>query len=179
MTKLLQIIASPRGGDSKSNALADAFVAAQRAKDSTLQVDHLDLWAEDLPAFDGDPAAAKMTFFGVGQMDPSKEQAWSAVARITERFMSADHVVMGVPMWNGGIPYRLKHYIDIITQPGMLFGFDPDNGYSGLLRNRKATVVTTSGVWSEGADARFGSDFHSTYLKWWFETIGITSTQRN
>ncbi|MCE8524773.1 NAD(P)H-dependent oxidoreductase [Ruegeria pomeroyi] len=174
MPTLLHIVASPRGSASKSNALAETFVTARRAKDPTLQVDRLDLWDEDLPAFDGDPAAAKMTFFGVGEMDPAKEQAWSEVARITDRFMAADHIVIGVPMWNGGIPYRLKHYIDIITQPGMLFGFDPEAGYSGLLRNKKATVVTTSGVWSEGADAKYGSDFHSTYLKWWFETIGIT-----
>ncbi len=174
MPKLLHIIASPRGAESKSNALATAFVEAQAAKTPGLVVDTLDLWTEELPAFDGDPAAAKMTFFGVGEMDPAKTTAWDKVAEITKRFTDADHYVIGTPMWNGGISYRLKHYIDIITQPGLLFGFDPEKGYFGLLENKKATVVTTSGVWAPGADKKYGADFHSNYLEWWLETIGVT-----
>ncbi|MAY34006.1 MAG: NAD(P)H-dependent oxidoreductase [Pseudomonadota bacterium] len=174
MTKLLHIIASPRGANSKSNALAATYVEAAKAKNPDLEVDVLDLFAEDLPAFDGDPAAAKMTFFGDGVMDESKQAAWDKVAEITNRFISADHYVMGVPMWNGGVPYRLKHYIDIITQPGMLFGFDPERGYFGLLENKKATVITSSGVWAPGADAKYGTDFHSNYLEWWLQTIGVS-----
>ncbi len=174
MTKLLHIIASPRGANSKSNALAATYVEAAKAKSPDLEVDVLDLFAEDLPAFDGDPAAAKMTFFGDGVMDESKQAAWDKVAEITNRFISADHYVMGVPMWNGGVPYRLKHYIDIITQPGMLFGFDPERGYFGLLENKKATVITSSGVWAPGADAKYGTDFHSNYLEWWLQTIGVS-----
>lgn len=174
MTKLLHIIASPRGANSKSNALAATYVEAAKAKNPDLEVDVLDLFAEDLPAFDGDPAAAKMTFFGDGVMDESKQAAWDKVAEITNRFVSADHYVMGVPMWNGGVPYRLKHYIDIITQPGMLFGFDPERGYFGLLENKKATVITSSGVWAPGADAKYGTDFHSNYLEWWLQTIGVS-----
>ncbi len=54
-----------------------------------------------------------------------------------------------------------------------MFGFDPEKGYFGLLENKKATVVTTSGVWAPGADAKYGTDFHSNYLQWWLETIGI------
>lgn len=174
MTKLLHIIASPRGANSKSNALAATYVEAAKAKNPDLEIDVLDLFAEDLPAFDGDPAAAKMTFFGDGVMDASKQAAWDKVAEITNRFMSADHYVLGVPMWNGGVPYRLKHYIDIITQPGMLFGFDPERGYFGLLENKKATVITSSGVWAPGADAKYGTDFHSNYLEWWLQTIGVS-----
>ena len=67
MTKLLHIIASPRDVDSKSNALALAYIEAQRRADPDLTVDALDLWREPLPEFDGDQAAAKMTFFGVGE----------------------------------------------------------------------------------------------------------------
>jgi FMN-dependent NADH-azoreductase len=174
MTKLLHIIASPRGANSNSNALAATYVEAAKAKNPDLEIDVLDLFAEDLPAFDGDPAAAKMTFFGDGVMDASKQAAWDKVAEITNRFMSADHYVLGVPMWNGGVPYRLKHYIDIITQPGMLFGFDPERGYFGLLENKKATVITSSGVWAPGADAKYGTDFHSNYLEWWLQTIGVS-----
>lgn len=174
MTKLLHIIASPRGLASKSNAIARALVDETRDRDPGIQVDTLDLWAEDLPAFDGDPAAAKMTFFGDGEMDPAKQRAWDKVARITQRFIDADHYVIGTPMWNGGVSYRLKHYIDIITQPGLLFGFDPEKGYFGLLENKKATLVLSSGVWQPGADSKYGQDFHSNYLDWWLRMIGVT-----
>ena len=177
MTKLLHIIASPRGEDSKSSALAEGFIADQRLKNSALKVETLDLFQADLPAFDGDPAAAKMTFFGDGTMTPEKQTAWDEVARITHAFMEADHYVLSVPMWNGGVPYRLKQYIDIITQPGMLFGFDPQAGYSGLLRDKRATLIVTSGVWSQGAAAAFGLDFHSSYLEWWLEFIGVADIE--
>ncbi|NQV83230.1 MAG: NAD(P)H-dependent oxidoreductase, partial [Rhodospirillales bacterium] len=141
MTKLLHIVASPRGEDSKSNALAEAFIEVQRRGNPDIIVDTLDLWQESLPEFDGDSAAAKMTFFGVGEMNGTKQTAWDEIITITQRFIDADHYVLGVPMWNGGVPYRLKQYIDIITQPGLLFGFDPEAGYSGLLKNKSATTI--------------------------------------
>lgn len=169
MTKILHINASPRGTSSKSLALADAFLATQ-----TGTIDRLDLWAENLPAFDGDKAAAKMTFFGDGEMDAPRQSAWDEITAITNRFTAADHYVLNVPMWNGGIPYRLKQYIDIITQPGLLFGFAPDTGYSGLLEGKRATVILTSGVWSPHAPGHYGLDFHSNYLKWWLNLVGVT-----
>lgn len=177
MTTILHIVASPRGETSKSNALALRYIEKLRANDPAIQVDTLDLWAEDLPAFDGDPAAAKMTFFGDGQMNPAKQAAWDKVAAITARFTAADHYVIGTPMWNGGVSYRLKHYIDIITQPGMLFGFAPERGYFGLLENKRATLFTSSGVWSPGADTKYGEDFHSNYLAWWLNLIGVSQIE--
>lgn len=179
MTRLLHIVASPRGQLSKSNALASEYVANVAAKTPGLTVDTLDLWAEDLPAFDGDFSNAKMTFFGDGEMDTAKRAAWDKVEAITQRFLAADHYVLGVPMWNGGVPYRLKHYIDIITQPGLLFGFDPEKGYFGLLdsNQKKATLVVSSGVWQPGAPEKYGLDFHSSYLDWWLKFIGITDIE--
>jgi len=58
MTKLLHIIASPRGADSQSNTLASAYIEARRAADPGLAIDTIDLWRENLPEFDGDKAAA-------------------------------------------------------------------------------------------------------------------------
>jgi len=177
MTRLLHIIASPRGADSQSNTLAAAYVDARKASEPDLQVDTLNLWQADLPEFNGDKAAAKMTFFGVGEMDTTRQSAWDQVVEITRRFTEADHYVFAVPMWNGGIPYKLKQYIDIITQPGLTFGFDPDAGYSGLLENKKASVFYTSGVYAPGVDPKYGSDFQSTYLSWWLNTIGVSDIE--
>ena len=177
MTKLLHIIASPRDVDSKSNALALAYIEAQRRADPDLTVDTLDLWREPLPEFDGDRAAVKMTFFGVGELDGNRKSAWDEIVQITQRFIDANHYVLGVPMWNGGIPCRLKLYIDILTQPGLLFGFDPVAGYSGLLKDKIATVFYTSGVYAQGVPAAFGLDFQSNYLNWWLNFIGVSEVQ--
>ncbi len=173
MTKLLHIVASPRGVSSKSTILAEAHIKSLQANNPALNVDRLNLWDENLPAFDGESAAAKMTFFGDGEMDAEKQTLWDDISSITKRFTDADHYVINAPMWNGGIPYRLKQYIDIITQPGLLFGFAPDTGYSGLLKAKKATVICTSGVWQPGADAKYGIDFQSNYLSWWLDFIGV------
>ncbi len=175
MSKLLHIIASPRDEQSHSNSLAKAFVTARKEADPSLEVEVLHLWQANLPEFDGDKAAAKMTFFGVGEMDATRKTAWDQVVEITNQFIEADEYVFAVPMWNGGIPYKLKQYIDIITQPGLLFGFEPEKGYFGLLNNKKATAFYTAGVYAPGADAKYGADFQSTYLDWWFKTVGITN----
>lgn len=173
MQKILHIVASPRGSDSQSTKLADAYLAAEIEKNPNLVVDTLDIWKEPLPEFDGDKAAAKMTFFGVGEMDDTTQSAWDQVVNITKRFTDAVTYVISVPMWNCGVPYKLKQYIDIITQPGLLFGFSPEDGYTGLLQGKVARVFYTAGVYSPGADAKYGADFHSTYLSWWLDFIGV------
>ncbi|MCI4662598.1 MAG: NAD(P)H-dependent oxidoreductase, partial [Neomegalonema sp.] len=58
MTKLLYIKASPRGDASKSSAVADAYLAALRARQPGLELDTLDLATEALPDYDGDKVAA-------------------------------------------------------------------------------------------------------------------------
>lgn len=173
MTKVLHIVASPRGDASQSTKLAEAYLKAATKADPTMIVDTLELWKEDLPEFDGDKAAAKMTFFGVGEMGSTQQSAWDQVVDITKRFTSADVYVISVPMWNCGIPYKLKHYIDIITQPGLIFGFDAEAGYSGLLEGKRAVLFYTAGVWAPGAPKKYGTDFHSEYLSWWLDSIGI------
>lgn len=177
MTRIMYITASPRGPVSQSGKLAEAYLDARRAQQPDVTIDRLDLWRADLPEFDGDKAAAKMTFFGVGDMDAPRQSAWDQVTAVTERFIRADEYVLAVPMWNGGVPYKLKQYIDIITQPGLLFGFDPENGYSGLLQGKTARVFYTSGVYAPGAAAKYGADHHSTYLDWWLNFIGVTEVE--
>ncbi|MCZ4255496.1 NAD(P)H-dependent oxidoreductase [Sulfitobacter sp. G21635-S1] len=177
MTQILYITASPRGEMSQSGKLAEAYLAARQSAQPDVTIDRLDLWRADLPEFDGDKAAAKMTFFGVGDMDGPRQSAWDQVVAVTNRFTQADEYVLSVPMWNGGIPYKLKQYIDIITQPGLLFGFDPEAGYSGLLSGKSARVFYTSGVYAPGAPAKYGTDHHSTYLDWWLDFIGVTEIE--
>jgi FMN-dependent NADH-azoreductase len=92
---------------------------------------------------------------------------------VFERFAAADEYLVTVPMWNHGVPWVLKHLIDTITQPGLVFGFDPATGYEGLLTGRRAMVVYTSAVYHEGAPPAFGVDFHRSYFHDWLRFAGI------
>lgn len=172
--KLLFVKGSPRAEKSTSGRVAESFLNAYRARHPGAEIDEIDLWAEPLPEFDGDKAAAKMSFFGEGTLDGVRKTAWDEIVAITQRFASADDYLFTVPMWNGGIPYRLKLYIDLIMQPGLLFGFDPVAGYSGLLKGKRATAIYTSGVYAPGVPAAFGTDHHSTYFDAWLRSIGIS-----
>ena len=63
--------------------------------------------------------------------------------------------------------------IDVITQPGLVFGFDPASGYRGLLQGKRAAAIYTSGVYAPGVPPAFGTDFHSTYFEDWLRFAGI------
>ena len=175
MTKLLFVQASPRGADSKSIRIAETYLDALHAENPHLEIDVLDLWEADLPAFDGDKAAAKLNVM-LGQTHNAVEKtAWDQVVAIADRFIAADRYLFGVPMWNGGVPYRLKHYIDIIHQPGLLFGLKPETGYFGLLENKHATLVLTSGAYAPRFPSpAFGVDHQSTYLRAWLYQAGVS-----
>ena len=132
MIKLLYIKASPRGGDSKSATVADAYINALRLKHSSIAVDVLDLAAERLPDFDGNKVAAKMAIITGQEQNGTQKTAWDEITAIANRFLAADQYVIASPMWNCSIPYKLKQYIDLIHQPGLLWGLDPQKGYYGL-----------------------------------------------
>ncbi|WP_460573013.1 FMN-dependent NADH-azoreductase [Humibacter soli] len=166
--------ASPRGAGSDSNALGDAFLDSYQQANPGATIDHLDLFDGTLPAFGTLAAGAKMAIFAGGS--PSAEQAreWDQAHEVFERFAEADAYLFTVPMWNSGIPYVLKQYIDIITQPGWVFGFTPDAGYTGLIEGKKAAVIYVSGVYSHGVPIQYGVDFQSTYFNDWLRFAGIT-----
>ncbi|HEX5968608.1 MAG TPA: NAD(P)H-dependent oxidoreductase [Intrasporangium sp.] len=172
MTRLLHISASPRSEASESLALADAYVAAV-ADRPDVEVEHWDLWDGSLPAFGPHAATAKMAVFAGEEPSGAAEVAWDRAIAAFRRLDAADTYLLSVPMWNGGIPYVLKQLIDVVSQPGLLFGFEAEAGYSGLLTGKKAVLVLTSAVYGEGRPASFGIDFQRPYLEWWLEWAGI------
>lgn len=175
MTKLLYIKASPRGADSKSSALADSYLQVLSARHPDIEVDTLDLAKERIPNFDGDKVAAKMAVMS-GQSDGGAHKtAWDEIVAVANRFVAANQYLIAVPMWNGGIPYRLKQYIDVIHQPGLLWQLDPKTGYFGLLKDKKAVLALTSGAFGPAMPSpAFGVDHHSTYLRSWLQQAGIS-----
>jgi len=174
MTRLLYIKASPRH-ESRSVAIADAYLSALRDKTPKLDIDTIAVWDEPLPHFDGNRANAKLAVITGQAHTEAQKTAWDEVIAIIDRFKAADIYLFAVPMWNGGIPYRLKQYIDIIHQPGLTFGLDPATGYFGLLKDKKAVLAYTSGAYAPGKPSAFGVDSHSTYMRAWLNQAGITN----
>jgi len=173
MTKLLHVSASPRGATSDSLALAGAFADSYHAANPEVILDHLDLFDGTLPTFGRLAAGAKMSVFGGGQPTPEQSGEWDTARAVFDRFAAADAYLFSVPMWNAGVPYVLKQWIDVITQPGWAFNFTPTEGYTGNIHGKKAAVVYTGGVYSPGAPLAFGNDFHSTFFNDWLRFVGI------
>ena len=174
MTNVLHISSSPRGDLSESSALADAFLTGLAETRPDVDVEHWDLWDGTLPEFGPDYARAKMAVFAGQEPTGAAGEAWDAVRRTFARFAAADAYLFSVPMWNAGVPYILKQLVDVVSQPGMVFAFDPDRGYTGLLTGRRAVVAYTSAVYGAGRPTSFGSDFQSTFLEDWLNWAGIT-----
>ncbi len=173
MSKLLYIQASPRAQRSKSIAVADAFMQMYQQSHPGDSIETLNVCEADLIAFDGLTLQAKYTILHGKEHTKEEADAWKAVEAIIEQFTSADKYVLAVPMWNFGIPYRLKQYIDILVQPGYTFSYSPEQGYKGLVLAKPAFVAyARGGQYSDPAYAAL--NHQSTYLETILEFIGFS-----
>ena len=173
MTKLMYVKASPRGERSHSIAVANAFVQAYLEKHPDTEVLERNIFEMDLPPFDGQTIRGKYNIMQGRDFTPEEENAWKAVEAVIQDFSQADVYAFAVPMWNFNIPYRLKHLIDLIVQPGYTFSVD-DQGYHGLLKNKKAFVAyARSGSYPKG-DPREAYNHQSPYLRFILGFMGIT-----
>jgi FMN-dependent NADH-azoreductase len=173
VSRLLHISSSPRGDESESLAIAGTFLEAYRESHPAGETETFDLWDGSLPAFGPAAAGAKMTIFAGQTPEGEQGAAWDAAVATFQRFAAADEYLFSVPMWNSGVPYILKQFIDVVTQPGLAFGFDPATGYTGLLTGKKAAVIYTSAVYGPQFRPGFGADFQSTFFRDWLEFVGI------
>ncbi len=174
MSTLLYILASPRGQRSYSTQAADAFVASYRQAHPEDQVKTLNVFTENLPNFDGFTLQAKYSILHGQKQNPQEVAAWKAVETVIEEFKSADKYLFAVPMWNFGIPYRLKHYLDVIVQPGYTFSFDPQKGYSGLVTGKPVVgIYARGGAYPAGTPAE-AYDLQKRYLEQILGFMGFT-----
>jgi FMN-dependent NADH-azoreductase len=141
--------------------------------DPDVVADTLDVWSTALPELNGPALEAKYAGISGRPRTREQEDAWPTIGLLADRFKQADLLVLSVPMWNFGIPYRLKHLIDAISQKDVLFTFD---GYSisGHLSGRSAVVVSARGssFGEEFASAEY--NFQQRYLRAWLHMLGIT-----
>ncbi|HNV72499.1 MAG TPA: NAD(P)H-dependent oxidoreductase, partial [Candidatus Ozemobacteraceae bacterium] len=113
------------------------------------------LFAEPLPSMTLTETNGKYRLLSGKELDDETRPAWAPIEAHIKRFLAADIIVISTPMWNFGMPYVLKHYIDVIVQPRYLFKYT-ENGPVGLAGGRKVIVVTTrGGDYSEGPAKAF------------------------
>jgi len=174
MSKLIYIESSPRKDRSSSIKITNAFLDAYKKAHPHDEVDKLDLWSTQLPPCDGNTINAKYRILHGQEHTPEEATAWNEVVAIFDRFSRADKYVFSVPMWNFGIPYKLKHYIDVITQPGLSFSFSPQEGYKGLVTGKPAVVVYARGGEYSSNDTVAALDFQKPYVEMWLGFIGFS-----
>ena len=177
MAKLLYIEASPRKERSHSIAVANAFLDAYAAAHPGDTIDRLDLWAETLPAFDGAMLDAKYAILHGEQPGTAEQAAWGEVERVVARFTSADKYLISMPMWNFGLPYVMKHYIDIVTQPGLSWTVSPEGEYQGLVEGSAVVIYSSAGDYQEGS-GREAFDMQKPYVENWLAFLGVTDVRR-
>jgi FMN-dependent NADH-azoreductase len=172
--KFLEIQSSPRGESSDSIALTTSFIEACKSDNASIVVDTLNVWQERLPEFDYEAIGAKYKAVKHETMTEVESNVWERIQSLIKRFQNADRIVIGTPMWNFGLPYKLKHLIDLVAQRNYLFTYDGKE-YGPLLNVEKAIVVYTRGSrFLEGTaipPSRF--DHQTTYLDFWLRLVGV------
>ncbi|MDB5980865.1 MAG: FMN-dependent NADH-azoreductase [Pseudomonas sp.] len=178
MPTLLHIESSPRKTRSASLDVAHAYIDAYRATHPDHSVDVLDLWSIELPEFDGVTLDAKYAEINGIPFSEAQQHAWASIRRLAQRLHDADTLLFSVPLWNFSIPYKLKHFIDVVSQGDILFSTD-EHGFTGLLKNKKAVVMYARGLdFSKLSSTPAESfDFQRPYLEAWLRFIGITDVE--
>jgi FMN-dependent NADH-azoreductase len=171
MKKLLHIIASPRGEESRTLQISNAFLESFKSSHPEWLIDELDLASEDLPSLSIKLVSGKYVLLEGKDLHGYLKDAWAEILQHINRFKSADLYLVSSPMWNFHIPYMLKHYIDLLVQPKYLFHYKKDGSVEGLIQGKKMVVISTRGGQYGGAMQKF--DHQESYLRAIFGFVGI------
>jgi FMN-dependent NADH-azoreductase len=172
--RLLHIISTPRGHESNTIRVSNALIEELYLKYEDLTVRVLDLFKADLPAVAGENIESKYKLMTGQELDDHHRSSWDAIEASIKRFLEADIYLVTTPMWNFGIPYALKYYIDAIVQPGYLFRYNEQGIPEGLVTGKKMIVVTSRGGDYSPTSPLQSFDFVEPYLRTIFNFIGIT-----
>jgi FMN-dependent NADH-azoreductase len=170
MTTLLKINASLFSTQGQSSQLAERFVAARLAATPGLKVISRDLGAEPVPHLD---AARFLSFLAKPEERSAEQQAVVAYSdALIEELRQADEIVIGLPMYNFGVPSTLKAWFDHIARAGVTFRYTA-TGPEGLLTGKKVTLFAARG----GLYAGTPKDSQTTYVRDFLAFIGITDVE--
>ena len=172
MSTLLKIDVSSRGKLSISRKLSSLFLAQWTKAHADHKVIERDIASTDIPFLEFPWISANITKLS------ARTEEQKALLKLSDvliaELQQADEYLIATPMYNYGIPAKLKAYIDHIVRSGLTFRMNADGSYEGLLRDKKATVIIASaGEYKPGAPAE-GLDTLKPYLREILGYIGVT-----
>jgi len=168
MTTLLQINTSINNGNGQSSQLARQFVAAYRKGHPDVQVRVRDVAAaEPVPHLDAERFGA---FISKPDERSAAQRAVVAYSdMLIEELKQADVIVLGLPMYNFGVPSQLKAYFDHVARAGVTFKYT-EQGPVGQLTGKKAYVFAARG----GVYAGTPLDTQTSYVRDFLRFLGIS-----
>ncbi|MBD3584677.1 FMN-dependent NADH-azoreductase [Salinimonas sp. HHU 13199] len=166
MSNILVINSSLNEASGNSSKLTEKYIETLQASKS-VSVTSRNLYASNLGHLEASEMEAWMTDAD-SRTDEQAKLAELSDTLIAE-VQAADEIVIGVPMYNFGIPSALKAWIDRIARAGITFRYT-ENGPQGLLEGKKVTILAARGGQYVGTPM----DTQTEYLKHFFAFIGIT-----
>jgi FMN-dependent NADH-azoreductase len=167
---LLQINASIFSSQGQSTRLADEFVAAWRASNPGAKVVVRSLAESTVPHLDAERFGAFLA--KAGERSSEQQDVVDYSDALIDELKRADVLVLGLPMYNFGVPSTLKAYIDHIARAGATFKYT-DKGPVGLLTGKKAYVFATRG----GLYAGTPLDTQTAYVRDMLRFLGIDDVE--
>ena len=164
---ILQVNASARRQGANSSRVADAIVARLRSTDPASPLMLRDLAITPHPVLDEQALAA--LFAPADQRTPAQAARVALDDALIAEVQAADVIVLGVPMYNFGVPAQLKNWIDAIARNGVTFRYT-EKGPEGMLKGKKAYIGLARGGRYRGSEA----DSQVPYLKTVLAFLGIT-----
>jgi FMN-dependent NADH-azoreductase len=173
MPTLLHLDASPRGDRSISRQLTRDFALAWKQAHPGEQIIYRDLGHNPVPL-------VTETFIAAVYTPPGARSAelYAAVAtsdQLIAELETATEFVFGVPMYNFSVPAGFKAYIDEIVLPGRTYTIDESGRRKGLLRGKKATVITSSGWVYRNGSPLAAYNHQESWIRMILGFIGVTS----
>jgi FMN-dependent NADH-azoreductase len=167
---ILQINSSIFSTGGQSSALADQFVARLRAQNPGARLTMRDLAADPVPHLD---AARFGAFLAKPEERTPAQQAVAAYSdALIGELKAADVVVLGLPLYNFGLPSTLKAYFDHIGRAGVTFKYT-DKGPVGLLTGKKVYVFAARGGFYAGTP----NDTQTPYIRAFLSFIGMNDIE--
>jgi FMN-dependent NADH-azoreductase len=171
MTTLLQINASLNNDNGQSSQLANQFVAAfhKRRPDAKIVMRNVAA-ADPVPHLNAERFGA---FIAKPEERSAAQHAVVAYSDILiNELKQADVIVLGLPMYNFGVPSQLKAYFDHIARVGVTFKYT-EKGPVGQLTGKKVYVFAARG----GVYAGTPMDTQTSYVRDFLRFLGMTDVE--
>ncbi|HXN16208.1 MAG TPA: FMN-dependent NADH-azoreductase [Usitatibacter sp.] len=166
MKTLLQIQASMFSSEGQSSRLVSQFVAEWRKANPAGEIIVRDIGREQVPHL---TAQRFQSFLAKPEERSAEQQAAAAFSdALIDELKRADVIVLGLPMYNFGVPSTLKAYFDHVARVGVTFRYT-EQGPQGLLTGKKAYVFATRG----GLYAGTPLDTQTSYVRDFLRFLGI------